>query len=224
MNTQKDAFLEYEGDNWFRRNQEALRSNPEDDVALRVMKEYSVSPRNVFEIGCSTGYRLDAIASAFENVQVTGLEPSGEAIRYGKEHYPRVHFIKGTADDMVELPSQSFDVVIIGFVLYVIDRELLLKVIAETDRLLSDGGLLMIIDFFSEKPIRNSYDHIKDRQAFAFKQNYHEIFMASHLYHLIDRRTMDHSRKGYDLSGDFYDKYALTTLKKDLCAGYHQRT
>lgn len=218
IKNQKEAFLTYEADNYFLRNKE-VKYREEDDVVIKVLKEYSAQPRQVLEIGCSTGYRLHAISKLYGS-KATGIEPSAEAISHGRAAYPEINFVKGTADDMSTLSSASFDLVIIGFVLYVVDRDILLKVISETDRVLADGGTLMIIDFFSEKPVRNHYQHIKDIQAYAYKQNYEEVFVASKLYHLLDKRSMSHSSKGYDLSSDFYDKYSLVTLKKDLVAGY----
>jgi ubiquinone/menaquinone biosynthesis C-methylase UbiE len=98
---------------------------------------------------------------------------------------------------------------------------MLFKVISETDRVLANGGVLMIIDFFSEKPVRNDYQHIRDIDAYAFKQNYEDIFTASKLYQLLDKRSMNHATRGYDLSSDYYNKYTLTTLRKDLTAGYN---
>lgn len=219
IRSQKDAFLKYEADNYFLRNKD-VKYVGEDDVVLKVLREYNAQPKNVLEIGCSTGYRLHAISTFYNTAKTTGVEPSDEAIKQGQSVYPEVKFIKGTADDMATLGSASFDLVIIGFVLYVVDREILFKVISETDRVLADGGTLMIIDFFSEKPVRNHYQHIKDIEAYAYKQNYEEVFMASKLYHLLDKRSMSHSSKGYDLSSDFYDKYSLVTLRKDLTAGY----
>lgn len=219
IKTQKDAFLSYEADNWFSRNKDH-HYVAENDFVVKVLKEYNVEPGNVLEIGCSTGYRLNAISKLFTNTTTTGLEPSGEAIKSGKQSFPQINFIQGTADDMSRLESASFDTVIIGFVLYVVDRSILFKVISEADRVLKNCGVLMIIDFFSEKPVRNPYQHIKDIEAYAFKQNYDEVFTSSKLYHLLDKRSMSHSVKGYDISSDYYDKYSLSTLKKDLSAGY----
>jgi ubiquinone/menaquinone biosynthesis C-methylase UbiE len=220
MKTQKDAFLKYEADNWFSRNKSALEYSSKNDMVLKILKEYAATPGDVLEIGCSTGYRLNAIKEQFEGSTVTGLEPSADAIRFGKEKYQGVNFIQGTADDLQQIASASFNLVIIGFVFYVVDREMLFKAVAETDRVLKNGGTLMIIDFFSEKPVRNPYQHITDMEAFAFKQNYEEIFLASKLYQLIDKRSMSHANKGYDLSGDYYNKYCVTTLRKDLSASY----
>jgi ubiquinone/menaquinone biosynthesis C-methylase UbiE len=218
-NSQKDAFLKYEADSWFARNKNHGYS-ADNDIVIQVLKEYNAAPTSALEIGCSFGYRLNAIQKEFQNTRVSGIEPSERAIEEGKSHYPSINIIRGTADDMSSFDSGMFDLVIIGFVLYVVDREMLFRVVSETDRVLKDGGILMIIDFFSEKPVRNPYEHIRDIQAFAFKQNYEDIFTASKLYHLLDKRSMSHSTKGYDLTADFYNKYSLTTLRKDLSAGY----
>jgi len=219
IRTQKDAFVNYEADNYFLRNKD-VEYVAQNDVVLKVLQEYGTHPKNVLEVGCSTGYRLHAISTLCGGAKATGIEPSAEAIKQGHADYPEINFIKGTADDMSTLKSGSFDLVVIGFVLYVVDREILFKAVSETDRLLADGGVLMIIDFFSEKPTRRHYQHIQDMQAYAYKQNYEDIFIASKLYHMLDKRSMSHSNKGYDLSDDYHDKYCLVTLRKDLSAGY----
>jgi ubiquinone/menaquinone biosynthesis C-methylase UbiE len=218
---QKKAFTAYEADNFFLRNKEK-KYDPDDDTIITVLKEYEVRPASVLEIGCNYGYRLDAISSLYPNSKtvVRGIEPSGLAIDQGRKLYPQVDFVNGTADDMSVFETSSVDLLIIGFVLYVVDREILFRVVAESDRVLKDSGVLMILDFFSEKPLRNPYQHINDAEAYAYKQNYEEIFIASKLYHLLDKRSMNHAHKGYDLSNDFYNKYSLATLKKDLFAGY----
>ncbi|HEY5746438.1 MAG TPA: class I SAM-dependent methyltransferase [Chryseolinea sp.] len=219
IRNQKDAFLKYEADNYFARNKN-VEYKGETDVVIKMLQEYNVQPNRALEIGCNTGYRLDALFTLLQCLDVTGIEPSKQAIDLGRKMYPQVHFIHGTADDMSSLQAASFDLIIIGFVLYVVDRDILFKVVEETDRVLKDGGLLIIVDFFSEKPTRNPYQHIQEIEAFAYKQNYDEMFTASKLYHVIDKRSMDHASKDYDASNDFYNKYAMTTLKKDLAAGY----
>ena len=76
------------------------------------------------------------------------------------------------------------------------------------------------LDSFALSLHCNPYQHIQDMEAFAFKQNYDEIFIATKLYHTLDKRSMSHTTKTYDLSGDYYNKYSLTTLRKDLNASY----
>lgn len=110
---------------------------------------------------------------------------------------------------------------IVGFVFYVIDRSILPKVISEIDRVLRNGGILIIVvDFFSESSLKNVYYQIKDFKAFSFKQNYDEVFTSSKLYYLLDRSTWNHSEKVLDATDNYYDKYIISLLKKDINASY----
>lgn len=218
---QKNSFLGYEANAWFDRNKVVIDSyNLDRDRVITLIKEYNLDPKKVLEIGCSAGYRLNAINSIFKDCVTYGVEPSDKAIEYGKDNYPNVNFIHGTADDLMVFDKESIDIVIVGFVFYVIDRSILLKVIAEIDRVLRNGGILIIVDFFSESSLKNVYHHIKDFKAFSFKQNYDEVFTSSKLYYLLDRSTWNHSEKVLDATDNYYDKYSISLLKKDINASY----
>lgn len=221
-NTQKNAFLEYEADAWFQRNKSIIESySINRDRVISLLEYYDLHSGNILEIGCSAGYRLNGIIQRFgEEVKVFGIDPSNAAIDFGKKSYPRVNFTKGTADNLNVYGEGSMNVVIVGFVFYVIDREIFFKVISEIDRVLKNGGVLIIVDFFSEAALKNVYEHIKDFKAYAFKQNYDEVFTASKLYYLLDKSTWSHSTKELDASSNYHDKYSISLLKKDISASY----
>lgn len=86
--------------------------------------------------------------------------------------------------------------------------------------MLRNGGILIIVDFFSESSLKNVYHHIKDFKAFSFKQNYDEVFTSSKLYYLLDRSIWNHSEKVLDATDNYYDKYSISLLKKDINASY----
>ncbi|MBB2149907.1 class I SAM-dependent methyltransferase [Pedobacter gandavensis] len=218
---QKDAFIEYEADAWFDRNKNILLNYSKDrDRVISLIQDYDLKPKNVLEIGCSAGYRLNGIKESLGDCAVFGLEPSKEAIEYGEAHFPEVNFVRGTADNLSDFADESMDVVIVGFVFYVIDRNIFFKVVSEIDRVLKNGGILIIVDFFSETALKNVYQHIKEFSAFSFKQNYDEVFTASKLYYLLDKSTWNHSEKVLDASENYYDKYSVSLLKKDISASY----
>lgn len=221
LGSQKKAFQEYEANQWFDRNRSVLETySLENDVVVNTIKNYYITPKRVLEIGSSAGYRLNGIKTAFPQTEVYGLDPSRQAIDYGTAHYPGVNLFTGTADNMQKFEDAQFDLVIVGFVFYVIDRHLLLKVIAEIDRVLADKGALITVDFFSEKAIRNHYEHITQFEAFSFKQNYDQIFTASQLYQLVHKESFHHSSKELDATDDYYNKCSITMLKKDVYAAY----
>jgi ubiquinone/menaquinone biosynthesis C-methylase UbiE len=120
----------------------------------------------------------------------------------------------------ISIWDQKYITFIVGFVFYVIDRELLFQSIAEIDRVLKNGGFVVIIDFFSEKTLKNNYAHISEFQAYAFKQQYEDIFTSSHLYQLMDKTTLNHESSIPDVHTDFYNLMSVTMLKKDIDAPY----
>lgn len=221
-NTQKNAFLEYEADAWFKRNKSVIENYiANKDRVVSLLKYYDLQIDSVLEIGCSAGYRLNGIIETLgKDIKVFGIDPSNTAIEFGKRNYPAVNFTKGTADNLSMYKEASMDVVIVGFVFYVIDREIFFKVVSEIDRVLKNGGVLIIVDFFSETALKNVYEHIKDFKAYAFKQNYDEVFTASKLYYLLDKSTWSHSTKELDASNNYHDKYSISLLKKDISASY----
>ena len=218
---QKEAFLSYEADSWFERNKAVLLNySVEKDRVVSLIKKYNLNPEAILEIGCSGGYRLNGLKSIYPKVVVHGIEPSAKAIEFGRKSYPDVNYIHGTADNLCGIEDSSLDIVIVGFVFYVIDRNIIFKVAAEIDRVLKNGGILIIVDFFSETSLKNVYEHIKDFSAYSFKQNYDEIFTSSKLYYLLDKETFSHSTKEPDATEDYSDKYSISMLKKDIHASY----
>lgn len=218
---QKNAFLSYEADAWFERNKEVLLNYSSDkDGVVNLIKEYGLKPKFLLEIGCSAGYRLNGIKKIIKNCDVFGIEPSQKAIEYGKKHFKAVNFDQGTVDNLKIYKNESMDLIIVGFVFYVIDRNTLFKAVAEIDRVLKNNGILIIVDFFSETPLKNEYQHIQDFKAYSFKQNYDEIFTSSKLYYLIDKSTLNHDNRLLDASEDYFNKYSITLLKKDINASY----
>lgn len=218
---QTNAFISYEADAWFERNKDYLNNyKVEKDEVVNLIKQYRLNPGSLLEIGCSAGYRLNGIKNLLNTCEVHGVEPSDKAIAFGKEKFPSVNFTKSTADDLSAYADSSMDVIIVGFVFYVIDRQMVFKVIAEIDRVLKNNGLLIIVDFFSETSLKNQYQHIKDFSAYSFKQNYYEIFTSSKLYYLLDKSTLNHDTKEKDATEDYFNKYSITLLKKDILASY----
>lgn len=220
-NSQKKSFLTYEADCWFERNKSIVDSyNASNDRVIELIQKYNIKNESILEIGCSAGYRLNALKELYPSSAIFGVEPSEKAIKFGKENYKNIDFLHGTADDLSQFENESLDIIIVGFVFYVIDRNILFKVIAEIDRVLKNGGIIIIIDFFSETSLKNSYHHIDEFEAYSYKQNYDEIFTASKLYYLLDKSTFNHSTKKLDASNDYYDKYSISFLKKDFNSSY----
>lgn len=191
MQNQDSIFVESEANEWFKRNQPALL-RPEkipSDYPLRLLSFHKeLRPRRVLEIGCANGWRLSEIERRYGSVCV-GVEPSDHAIEDGKSRYPNVQFYKGLA---ARLPvRESFDLVIVNFVLHWISRESLLSSASEIDRVTQKNGFLLISDFLPDSPELRDYHHLPGK-VFTYKQDYAQLFLASNLYSQVSRITFDH--------------------------------
>lgn len=212
--TQDQVVLESEGDNWFTRNKTALTSEHLlNDQPLLLLDLYQIKPQRVLEIGCANGYRLAQIAAKY-SCRTVGVEPSAQAIAHGRSQFPAVEFIQALAH---EIPLQeTFDLIIINFVLYIVDRSRILQVAAEIDRLLIDNGLLIIGDFFPANQYKLDYHHLTETEFFTYKQNYGALFLASGIYRPIGLLTGSHSSPRPAIEPHEQEKRGTWLLQKTL--------
>jgi SAM-dependent methyltransferase len=223
--TQDNIFLHSEGNRWFTRNKPALidQQRLEHDPVLKVLELAGIKPASVLEIGASNGYRLDELQTRF-NCPATAVEPSQEAITDGQARYPKITFRQGIASALPLTDDEQFDLVIINFVFHWVDRATLLRSVAETDRVLKDGGYLIIGDFYPAYPERVLYHHLPEEDVWTYKQNYGDIFLASHLYDLVAFLTFDHASHQVRPMIDPKDRTYVALLQKMLSGGYETRS
>jgi SAM-dependent methyltransferase len=194
---QDEIFARKEGNAWFRRNQASLENPGKVDWPLAVLEMLGNKDgiRNVAELGCANGYRLDRLCSKLSTKgRFVGVDASEEAISDGCKRYPHLELHTGT---LAELPvSGAFDLVIVNFVLHWVDRKTLARSISEIDRLTTDGGLLLIGDFLPDFPQRRNYHHYRDADVYTYKQDYAMVFAALGTYKEMVRVTFDHDHPG----------------------------
>ena len=215
---QTDVFIDSEGDNWYRRNRSALEQfDPSADPAMHVLRLYALAPRSVLEVGASNGFRVDAIVKT-TGARGVAVEPSADAIADGRRRYPAVAFVQGAAHS---LPVQeAFDLVVANFLFHWIDRALLLRSAAEIDRVVADGGFLLLGDFAPSNRVRVPYHHLPGQDVFTYKQNYAELFTSSGIYQLRALATFGHPGHIPSTSASETDRTAVWLLRKSLRDSY----
>lgn len=173
---QSEVLLQGEGNAWLERNREKLGRR---DLVSELIETYGLKPCNVLEIGCSNGWRLKKLQDRY-GCRIAGLDPSACAIAEAK--YNGVRAMRGTAD---QLPFEwrEFDLVICGFFLYLADPCDYLKIAAEVDRVLAEGGHLIIHDFFVYHPFKNQYAH--DYRLFSHHFDPSRLWMGHPAYQRI---------------------------------------
>ena len=219
---QGTIFVESEADRWFERNQSGLeRCDWQRDLPLRLIELYRLHPATVLEVGASNGYRLAAIVERY-GARGVAVEPSSQAIRDGRNRFPDVEFVQATADAIAL--HDAFDLVIVNFVFHWIDRSKLMRTVAEIDRLLVDGGFMIIGDFFPQHPARAPYHHLPDREVFTYKQDYAAVFLASGLYRQVGMLTGDHASATPEANVTENERIATWLLRKSLHEHYEKRS
>lgn len=189
---QDQIFDASEADRWFERNKEDLDKNRLlGDLALQLLELYRLRPKRVLEVGAANGLRLATIAERYGS-RAVAVEPSRKALEAGKASFPRIEFVQGTA---AAVPlDDPFDLVIVNGVFCWVDRTTLLASVAEIDRLVTDGGFLIIGDFSPSNRLKVRYHHLPDQQVYTYKQNYADVFLASGLYQAVGMITKGHEQ------------------------------
>jgi SAM-dependent methyltransferase len=221
--SQKAEFLSGEGDKWFNRNKETLKSSKFKDVVFLEKYLINQSIRNFLEIGCSNGYKTIQLAKILKS-SAYGIDPSEVAISEAKSSSEQIfksnqvsqaiNFEVGTADEL-RFTDSKFDFIFFGFCLYLVDRELINKVVSEADRCLKsgngleEGGFLAILDFDPSKPYFNDYKHKAGLKS--YKEDYSRYFIEKG-YRIIAKENYEKDVVGFSINRD--ERIAITLLQK----------
>ena len=194
---QKDIFLDGESEAWYARNQNQLTE--ENDPVIEAIEGARIKPGTLLEVGCSNGWRVKAMEKKW-GCKAYGIDPFFKTTLWNCR--------KGTADNLSQFPADRFDMVIYGWCLYLCDREDLFTIAAEGDRVLREGGFLVVYDFHTAKPYKKKYKHYDG--LFSYKMDHAQLWLANPAYSLYHRYLHD--------AGD--NQTSVTILKKDTNQGW----
>jgi len=185
MVKQKTIFLEQgEGDAWFTRN---LGSLGKYDPVTPLIKELGITPKYVLEVGCANGWRLDKLRTEF-NCGIVGIEPSMKAAVHGAHLKVPIH--QSTANCLPVNPG-GYDMIIYGFCLYLTDPDDWLNIAAEGDRVLAEGGHIVIHDFYDEVAAARAYEHRPG--VFAYHCDFPRFWQSHPRYICVAHRDGGHN-------------------------------
>lgn len=195
---QTNIFLAGEGDAWLARNRDKIGDNdPAHDPVETEIQRVGICPTDVLEVGCANGWRLQRLQDKY-HCRIRGIDPSAVAVNES----PVDGVVRGVATHL-GFPSSAFDLVIFGFCLYLVDPSDLFNVAAEADRVLRNGGALMIYDFGDiTPPFARPYGHHKDVLSYHID---HSQFWLAHPWYTQIGRTP-------------YPDGLVTTLRKNINA------
>lgn len=184
--SQKQIFLDGEGDKWFSRNSQSFSNN---DPVLESIKKLKINYKSVLEIGCSNGFRLNYLDK--KGVELYGIDPSLKAINNGKKNFKNLKLTQATAD-ILNFEDNKFDLLIFGFCLYLVDSDDLFKVSSEANRVLKNNGHLIIYDFEPSNEYFKDYHHKKG--VLTHKMDYSKMFTWSRVYVHRYKQIFNHNK------------------------------
>jgi SAM-dependent methyltransferase len=219
--TQSRIFLASEADEWFRRNAAALKGfDLAKDPPATLIREYGLRPRRILEVGAANGARVAALCAEY-GARGTAIEPSAAAVEDARARFPDIKVERGLSH---ELPTdETYDLVIISAVFHWVDRSLLLATVAEIDRVLDDGGYLVVADFFPHSPMKNAYEHVDSERMYTYKQDYSAVFRASGVYLPVGSALSEHGGTRSPAPAE-NDRWGVWLLRKDLDQAYAERS
>jgi SAM-dependent methyltransferase len=192
------------GDNWFQRNKDSLGNRDLAGPAVRALKK---KPESILEIGSANGWRLKAMRDEY-GCQVTGVEPAQEprfaAIDAG------IQTFNTTADNLSAMDDESFDVVIYGFCLCFVSPEDWIPMVAEANRVLRDGGHIVVYDFVGTRFLKRRMmgimkdDALEAKPIYIYNFDWTELWLAHPAY-----------RRVYE-SFDLHHAEVCTMIHKDM--------
>ena len=196
---QSEHFINGEGEAWLKRNKAKLPVK--NDPVIEALKQHpEIQPGGIVEVGAANGWRLSILREHY-NCSAEGIDPGASLTEWSKSGVYR-----GTADNL-RFPDNDFDLVIYGFCLYLCDREDLFKIVAEGDRVLKDGGYLMIYDF-AAAPHSKEYHHKPG--ILSYKMDYAHLWLGNPAYTLVARHY-------------FPEATSVAILKKDIANAWPLR-
>lgn len=177
---QAQEFLAGEGEAWLDRNIHKI--DPDNDPVLAALDQYKIVPTKVLEVGCANGWRLE-IMERMWGCEVEGIDPC-----YASKRGPsKAQVWAGTADNLFYSDKEYCDTIIYGWCLYLCDPEDYFKIALEGDRVLKDGGYLIVYDFHAEHHYKTPYKHKKG--LFSYHYDFSKLWLSHPAYSLYGRQV-----------------------------------
>lgn len=210
---QNQIFIRGEADAWFDRNHQTSAidyNNSTDPVINEILKinsNYSFDNKlKLLEVGCGEGNRLGWI---FDNLskEVYGLDPSKKALDAAAKK--GINVKNGTAEKL-PFEDNSFDILVFGFCLYVCDRDDLIEIVAEADRVLKNDSWIIIHDFYSKEHVKKNYHH--NNGIHTYKMDYKKLFDWHPNYTCYSHQILNHEDNS--MTDNINDWISVSVLRK----------
>ncbi len=198
-----------EADKWFLRNANSYNEDTLDERTINLIKNNNIKADKILEIGCANGFKLNQYSKLLKTKINYGIDLSKKAILDGKKKYKNLKLfnISSLEIDKIKL---NFDLIICGFFLYHLDRELIFNQFDLIYKKLNKDGLLLINDF--DPLFKHSNKDFNKKDLMSYKMSYDIFLLESGLFELIYKfkyKTAINDKRKFKS-----DKVSLTLFRK----------
>lgn len=120
-------------------------------------------PTKILDLGCSVGHATVALADAFPDADVTGIDVGAPCLRYGAARAAayghKINFAQMDAEK-TSFPDASFDLVYSHILFHETSLKAIPNIIKEAYRLLKPGGMMLHADLPNIKYVPDIYQRV----------------------------------------------------------------
>ena len=178
----KNLLLVKNKNNWFYRNKKNIINHNDDEHINELIRINNLKAKNILEIGCSNGYKLIKYKELLKSNNCFGVDLSKEAIFDGKKRFKNLKLLNLSSLDINKI-KLNFDLIICGFFLYQLDRNLIFQQFDLIYKKLNKNGYLLIRDF--DPLFKHTNTDFNNKKLRTFKMNYDNLLTETGLFELI---------------------------------------
>ena len=206
----KNLLLVKNKNNWFYRNKKNIINQNDDEHINELIRINNLKAKNILEIGCSNGYKLIKYKELLKSNNCFGVDLSKKAILDGKKRYKNLKLLNLSSLDINKI-KLNFDLIICGFFLYQLDRNLIFEQFNLIYKKLNKNGYLLIRDF--DPLFKHTNTDFNNKKLRTFKMNYDNFLTESGLFELIYK--IKYKMKAQDKKKFKSDKISYSLFRKN---------
>ena len=198
-----------EADKWFLRNNHLYDDNSLDEGIVNLIKNNNLKADKILEVGSSNGNKLNQYSELLRSKKNYGVDLSKKAILNGKKKYKNLDLLNISSLEINKIKF-NFDLIICGFFLYHLDRELIFYQFDLIYKKLNKNGLLLIVDF--DPLFKHSNRDFNTKNLMSYKMSYDNFLAESGLFEVIYKFKYEAATN--DKSEFKSNKASLTLFRK----------
>tara|TARA_B100000989_G_scaffold185439_1_gene139558 strand:- start:508 stop:1167 length:660 start_codon:yes stop_codon:yes gene_type:complete len=198
-----------EADSFYLRNFKYFNENFLDEKIVNLIKNNNLRAENLLEIGCVNGYKLNQYSKLLKSKKSYGVDLSKKSIRDGKRKYKNLKLLNISSLQINRIKIK-FDLIICGFFLYQLDRELIFNQFDLIFNKIKEKGFLLIIDF--DPLFKHTNKDFNAKDLMSYKMSYDNFLVESGLFEIVSK--IKYKTNSKDKRKFKSDQISLTLFRK----------